>query len=51
MLVDAFEITTYPTPNKCVKFNCNGCEHLKGLTVDSDHEVYIECDLDKEDYQ
>ena len=49
MYVDIFELTpsTQAPKNDC--YSCLGCPHLQGITLDSSHEVYIECDLDKEE--
>ena len=52
MLVDILEMTPDPndTPtNDC--YGCVGCIHLVSATVNSSHEIYIECDLEEKDKQ
>lgn len=49
MYVDIFELTpsTQAPKNDC--YSCLNCPHLQGITLNSSHEVYIECDLYEEE--
>lgn len=48
MLIDIAEITPTQRPSKCDCYDCITCSHLKDITLNFSHEVYIECDLDEE---
>lgn len=49
MYVDIFELTpsTQAPKNDC--YSCLDCPHLQGITLNSSHEVYIECDLEEDE--
>ncbi len=49
MYIDVFELTPSAQAPKNDCYSCLGCPHLQDITLNSSHEVYIECDLDGEE--
>nr|DAG60907.1 MAG TPA: hypothetical protein [Caudoviricetes sp.] len=49
MLIDILEITPNQRAPKCDCYDCITCPHFKNITLTCSHDVYIECDLDKEE--
>lgn len=49
MYVDIFELTPDAQAPRNDCYSCLDCPHLQDITLNSSHEVYIECDLDKEE--
>ena len=49
MYVDIFELTPSAQAPRNDCYSCLGCPHLQDITLNSSHEVYIECDLDEEE--
>lgn len=49
MYIDVFELTPANDRPRQDCYCCLGCNHLKAINVDSEHNAYIDCDLDNED--
>lgn len=49
MYIDVFELVPGNDKPRKDCYDCLGCSHLVAISVDSAHNVSIECDIDNED--
>lgn len=48
MRINIIDILPSQKPFQCNYNDCTMCNHLKNITLNSLHKIYIECDLNEE---